>query len=425
MCVSSALPETTLFNESSITEAPPRPFICVLCPLSCGPVISGTCLWMRTASDRTPAIGRRGGRGSDALSELAAGKDYLVVFELYRLSGSITLQIDPSTHKKQNLVWLILRFISERQVCCLLRWMCREARTMMSYFLNHNEYKWPVYVDFTAHIVTPVRDLPKFCSTFSNAYLWCAHLSGLCGLGWLLWGLRLQHESYQELLRVGDHKSNSIYFQRTHFHFAGNYAVFVSDVRMRGQVTASWGLPELRYKPWDCSGFHLCCFSLYIMSCFTLFLLPPALIARLALISCTCVSLPCLLSVFCSVCGTSSCLRPLIHCGSPSGFSCIVKLVRFYQTLFFACSHFGFLCLLRLITGFGLCLPWHNVSIFLSLMHFSTLNPLCASRAYPSQCLCHIGLSLPLVCSNFRPLFTRLSSPWHLHLVVLFAAKTV
>lgn len=167
MRVSSALPEMSVFNEFSITEAPPRPFICVLSLLSCGPVISGTCLRMRTASDRTPAIGRHRGRGSDALPELAAGKDYLVVFELYRLSRSITLQIDPSTHKKQNLVWLILRFISERQVFCLSRQMCREAATTMSYFLKHNEYKWPVYVDFTVDIVSPLRDLPKFCSTFS------------------------------------------------------------------------------------------------------------------------------------------------------------------------------------------------------------------------------------------------------------------
>lgn len=422
MRVSSALPEMTLFIEFSITEAPPRPFICVLSPLSCGPVISGTCLWMRTASDRTPAIGRHGGEGIRC-SVRTGGRQ--------RLSGCVGALQTQWVHNSAN--WSIH---SQEAESCLIDpeiylWEAgllsveMDARTIMSYFLSHNEYKWPVYVDFTAHVVTPVRDSPKFCSPFSNAYLWCAHLSGLCGLGCLLWGLRLQHESYQELLRVGDHKSNSIYFQRTHFHFAGNYAVFVSDVRMRGQVTASWGLTELRYKPWDCSGFHLCCFSLYFMSSFTLFLLPPALIARLALISCTCVQLPCLLSVFCSVCGTASCLRPLIPCGSPSGFWCIVKLVRFYQTLFFACSHFGFLCLLRLITGFGLWLPRHNVSIFLSLMHFSTLNPLCASRAYPSQCLCHVGLNLPLVCSNFQPLFTRRSSPWHLHLVVLFAAKTV
>lgn len=137
MRVSSALPEMSLFNEVGITEAPPRPFICVLSPLSRGPVISGTCLRMRTAPDRTPAIGRHGGRGSDALPELAAGKDYLVVSELYRLSLSITLQIDPSTHKKPNLVGLILRFISERQVCCLLRRMCRQAGTIISYVLEY------------------------------------------------------------------------------------------------------------------------------------------------------------------------------------------------------------------------------------------------------------------------------------------------
>lgn len=106
-----------LFNKFNIIEfsvysAPPRPFICLLSLLSCGSVISVTCLRTRTVPDRTPAIGTHRG-GSDALPELVVSEDYLVVFELYRLS-LITLWIDsntdPSSQKKQNHVWLILRF---------------------------------------------------------------------------------------------------------------------------------------------------------------------------------------------------------------------------------------------------------------------------------------------------------------------------
>lgn len=46
--------------EFSVNSAPPRPFICLLSLLSCGPVISGTCLRTRTVTDRTPAIGAHG-----------------------------------------------------------------------------------------------------------------------------------------------------------------------------------------------------------------------------------------------------------------------------------------------------------------------------------------------------------------------------
>lgn len=52
--------------------------------ISCGSVISGTCLRTRTAPDRTPAISTHRGGGSAALPELMVSEDYLVVFELYR-----------------------------------------------------------------------------------------------------------------------------------------------------------------------------------------------------------------------------------------------------------------------------------------------------------------------------------------------------
>lgn len=49
--------------EFSVYLAPPRRFICLLSPLSCGSVISGTCLRTKTVPDKTPAIGTHGGKG--------------------------------------------------------------------------------------------------------------------------------------------------------------------------------------------------------------------------------------------------------------------------------------------------------------------------------------------------------------------------
>lgn len=168
----------SLFGEFNIIEfsvysAPPRRFICLLSLLSCGSVISGTCPRTRTVPDRTPAIGTHRG-GSDALPESMVSKDYLVVFELYRLSH-IALWIDshtePSSQKKQNQVWLILRFISERQVYTVVKWMCRNAGIIIYLFFFDTAYMY-----FAADIVTPVRDLPKLfqCISISvhiNTYL--------------------------------------------------------------------------------------------------------------------------------------------------------------------------------------------------------------------------------------------------------------
>lgn len=44
------------FIELCVCSAPPRPFICLLALLSCGPVISGTCLWTTTLFERTWAV---------------------------------------------------------------------------------------------------------------------------------------------------------------------------------------------------------------------------------------------------------------------------------------------------------------------------------------------------------------------------------
>lgn len=62
---SCSKPSLSKFNiiEFSVNSAPPRPFICLLCLLSCGSVISGTCLWTRTVTDRTAAISARRGGG--------------------------------------------------------------------------------------------------------------------------------------------------------------------------------------------------------------------------------------------------------------------------------------------------------------------------------------------------------------------------
>lgn len=108
-----------------------------------------------------------GGRGSDALPELAVNKDYLVVFELYRRS-LIALRIDshtdPSSQKKQHRVWLILRSISERQVYSAVRWMWRNAGIKLSNFLSFTEYKWQVWLTW------PFLFYILLCKSYSSTF---------------------------------------------------------------------------------------------------------------------------------------------------------------------------------------------------------------------------------------------------------------
>lgn len=126
--------------ESSVYSAPPRPFICLLSPLSCGSVISGSCLWTKTVVDRTQSMGTRG-EGSDALPELVVSKDYLVVFELCRLYTR----------------------------CCVLT---KEAETMF-------DWSWDLFLrgDFTVWMCTNELEWVKVNSFF---YILCyqdCHLS--------------------------------------------------------------------------------------------------------------------------------------------------------------------------------------------------------------------------------------------------------
>lgn len=174
--------------EFSVYLAPPRRFICLLSSLSCGSVISGTCLRTRTVPDKTPAIGTHRGRGSDALPELAVSKDYLVVFELYRRSLTalrIDSHTDPCSQKKQHRVWLILRFISERQVYSAVRWMWGNAGIKLSNFLSFTEYKWQVWLTW------PFLFYILLCKSYSSTFQCIAinlhfNISGLCSLlqGW-------------------------------------------------------------------------------------------------------------------------------------------------------------------------------------------------------------------------------------------------
>lgn len=85
--------------ELSVYSAPPRPFLCLLSPLSCGSVISGTCPWTRAAPDKTLAIGAHWEEGIGCFArKTVVREDYLAVFELYTL-GLITLRIDSHTDR--------------------------------------------------------------------------------------------------------------------------------------------------------------------------------------------------------------------------------------------------------------------------------------------------------------------------------------
>lgn len=99
--------------------------------------------------------------GWDALPELVVSKDYLVVFELYRLSR-VTLWIDshtnPSSQKKQTHVILKLRFISDGQVYSTMRWICRNAEITSNFFSYKSGIFYnTAYACFAAKMFTPVR----------------------------------------------------------------------------------------------------------------------------------------------------------------------------------------------------------------------------------------------------------------------------
>lgn len=69
--------------------------------------------WWDT-SHRVPAGEERRGRGGGGSdTQLLVSQDYLLMFELRRVALPT---LNWSTEKKQSRVWLILRFISERQV---------------------------------------------------------------------------------------------------------------------------------------------------------------------------------------------------------------------------------------------------------------------------------------------------------------------
>lgn len=92
--------------------APPGPLICCSSPPPCGSVISGTRAASAIGHEPVGTHGGRGGAGSGT-PELLVGEDYLLVFELHSLALT---SLNWSTEQKQSHAWLILSFISERQV---------------------------------------------------------------------------------------------------------------------------------------------------------------------------------------------------------------------------------------------------------------------------------------------------------------------
>lgn len=131
------------FLDSRVYLAPPGLFICLLSPHSCGSVISGTCLGLRTAPDRTPAIGARRGRvgggerGSDAAARTGGQR---------RLSGCVWALhtrshncVNWSVHSKEAEPCLI-----DPQIYCTERQTHTFGQTaagilITSHFIPHRE----------------------------------------------------------------------------------------------------------------------------------------------------------------------------------------------------------------------------------------------------------------------------------------------